>query len=139
MIPWRFQDYVTEDGHNLIQEWYEVQDVSVQVAFDTTLLLLRSVDDWLDPKVKEFKELDKQHLGLGELRFHISVLNQTNKRTYRRRFRPPGIWRPKNRDFIILLGCEKQGMTYTPHGAFDLALNYKAAFEQGRGTIREHF
>ncbi len=139
MIPWRFSVYVTEDGRNLIQEWYDKQDEDVQAAFDHTLLTLRAVDDWLDKDVKEFKALDRQHAGLGELRFHVPTVHPVNKRPYRRRFRPPGIWRPTQRDFIILLGCEKRQRAYIPHGAFDLALRYKADLEQGRGTIREYF
>ncbi len=30
-------DYHTDDGINLIQEWYDAQEAAVQVAFDYTL------------------------------------------------------------------------------------------------------
>lgn len=139
MIPWSFKDYWTEDGRNLIQEWYEDQGEEVQAAFDGTLLRLRTVDDWLDRKVKEFDLLRKQHNGLGELRFCVWGNHPGTGKLFRRRFRPAGIWRPKKREFILLLGCEKRDGNYIPHGAFDLALQYKRLLvEQRRGAIHEH-
>ena len=139
MVPWSFYDYWTADGRNLIREWYDVQDLEVQVAFDGTLLRLRAVDDWLDRRVKEFDVLRERHAGLAELRFSVPALHPDTGKKYKRRFRPVGIWRPEMRDFIILLGCEKTGGSYKPHGAFDLALEYKALFEQGSGFIHDHF
>ena len=138
MIPWSFKDYWTEDGHNLIQQWYEDQDDEVQAAFDGTLLRLRAVDDWLDRKVKEFDLLSRQHEGLGELRFYVWEDHPDTGKQFIRRFRPAGIWRPEKREFILLLGCEKAHGSYIPHDAFDLALRHKTLLEQGRGTIREH-
>lgn len=136
MIPWTFKDYWTEDGRNLIWEWYEAQDEEVQAAFDGTLLRLRAVDDWLDQRVKEFDLLKRHHAGLGELRFSVMARHPATGKSFKRRFRPVGVWRQEERDFIILLGCEKTGGNC--HSSFDLALQYKALFEQGRGTIREH-
>ncbi len=138
MNPWTFMDYCTDDGHNLIQEWYDQQDVALQAAFDQTLLILRAVDDWTDPGMREFKKLTKRHQGLAEIRFKIPVINPETRKPFERRFRPAGIWRPEKRDFILLLGCEKVGRTNIPHDAFGLALNYKAQFEEGKGRIYEH-
>ena len=138
MKPWTFMDYRTDGGHNLIQQWYNRQDVAVQAAFDQTLLTLRAVDDWTDPDVREFKELTGRHRGLAEIRFDIPAIHPETRKPFKRRFRPAGIWRPEKRDFILLLGCEKRGRTYIPHDAFGLALSYKAQFEEGKGTICEH-
>ncbi len=110
----------------------------MQVAFDGTLLRLRAVDDWLDHKVKEFYLLTRQHEGLGELRFHVWENHPDTRKQFKRRFRPAGIWHPEKREFILLLGCEKMSGSYIPHGAFDLALQYKALLEQGTGAIHEH-
>lgn len=138
MSLWRFFDYCTEDGVNLIQVWYLEQDGKVRAAFDATVFVLGATKDWEDPKVKEFKLLQNRHAGLAELRFDIDVRPPRAPKSYKRRFRPVGIWRPEQRQFILLLGCEKTRLTYTPAGAFDTALKYKRQFEQGRGWIREH-
>lgn len=132
MALWRFMDYCTEDGRNLIQEWYAAQAEAVKAAFDATLFILAATEDWTVKKFDGFKILTERHVGLGEIRFDL-MLNRK-----KRKFRPVGIWPPSGRDFMILLGCEKSGRIYTPLNAFDLALEYKAQFEQGRGTICEH-
>ena len=138
MTLWRFSDYCTADGKNLIQQWYSEQDEAVQAVFDETLLTLRVVEDWADPGVMEFKELTREHRGLSEIRFDIPVVDPNTKKLFKRRFRPVGIWRPDRREFIFLLGCEKSGRTYKPHNAFGLALAHKEQFEQGKGMICEH-
>ncbi len=131
-------DYETEDRLNLIQQWYEVQDDAVKVAFDYTLRILAATEDWNDSSVKEFKVLTRKHVGLCEIRFKTDA-RHPNGEPYKRRFRPVGVWRPDSRDFVLLLGCEKWGMNYIPPNAFDLALDYKTQyFEQGRGAIYEH-
>ena len=138
MALWRFMDYCTESGQNLIQEWYEAQGDAVKAEFDATLLTLGATEDWTATGVDEFKVLTGRHAGLCELRFDIGVREPGSRKSSKRRFRPVGIWRLEYRDFIILLGCEKSGRIYIPADAFDLALEYKALFEQGRGTICEH-
>jgi hypothetical protein len=140
MALWRFLDYVTEDGRNLIQEWYAEQDAAVQAQFDATLFMLGAFDDWEDPSLLEFRPLSRKHIGLGEVRFHLSTTTAGAKRPHRRRFRPVGIWPVlAEREFILLLGCEKTRMTYKPHGAFDVAAALRAALvDQGKGTTCEH-
>ncbi len=139
MALWRFFDYVTEDDHNLIEEWYAVQDPEVQAQFDATLFVLGATEDWEAEDVEEFKPLTRNHAGLGEVVFHINALAPGAKKAHRRRFRPVGIWPPAvNREFVLILGCEKSRSTYMPHDAFGTALRHKALLEAGRGTIREH-
>lgn len=131
-------DYCTADGNNLIRQWYDQQDAGVQAVFDETVLTLRAIDDWSDPNVMEFKELTKKHRGLGEVRFDIFAVHPNTKKPFKRRFRPVGVWRPAQREFVFLLGCEKSGRSYKPNDAFGLALAYKEQFEQGKGMICEH-
>lgn len=139
MALWTFFDYITEDNHNLIEDWYSFQDPEVQAEFDATLFVLAATDDWEDPHVEEFKALTRKHMGLGEVRFHISAFAPGAKRPHRRRFRPVGIWPGfVHREFILLLGCEKRGKQFIPHDAFGVALTHKALLEAGRGTTREH-
>jgi hypothetical protein len=139
MSLWRFFDYVTEDGHDLVEEWFQEQDPEVRARFKATLLILRGTEDWEDPSVKEFKPLTKEHKGLGEVRFHVEALAPGATRRHRRRFRPVGPWPPEeDRRFVLILGCEKSRMTcMESHKVFDSALRYKALLGQGKGTIRE--
>ena len=138
MALWRFFDYITEDGQNLVEDWYIVQDPAVQAQFDATLLILSAVDDWEDEDVEEFKPLTHKHIGLGEVRFYLDAFAPGAKKPHRRRFRPVGIWPPAvDREFVLILGCEKSGRTFIPHDAFGVALSHKALLEQGRGTTNE--
>jgi hypothetical protein len=140
MAVWAFSDYITEDGVNLISDWYDAQDPEVQAQFDVALYILGATEDWEQDGVEEwFKPLLRRHAGLGEVRFYIDAKAPGAKKPRRRRFRPAGVWpTPIGREFILILGCEKRGMTYMPHDAFGLALRHKALLEQGRGTTREH-
>ena len=98
-------DYVTEDGQNLILDWYEIQDDAVRAQFDVTLDILKAVQDWTDEDVEEFKPLTKKHVGLGEIRFDVPALAPGAKRPHKRRFRPVGIWPSLNDgEFILILG-----------------------------------
>ena len=136
MELWTFRDYRTDDSppKNLIQEWYGRQDISVQVEFDATVKILAKTEEWR--KAKEFKVLNRQHAGLGELRF--CVRDRKHGKEIKRRFRPVGIWNEHLRDFTFLIGCEKSREIYTPPDAFNLALEYKSRLEQGKGSTREH-
>ena len=132
-------NYVTADGENLIRTWYERQEDVVRAQFDATLAILRATEDWEAQNVEEFKPLTKAHVGLGEIRFDIEARALGAKRPHKRRFRPVGIWPSvKDREFILILGCEKYGRTFIPHAAFDIAMDLKAKLEAGKGTICEH-
>ena len=132
----RFCHSIMRDS--VVEQWYIAQDPEVQAEFDATLLILRATEDWEDRSVKEFKTLTRRHAGLGEVVFHINTLAPGAKRPHRRRFRPVGIWPPTaDREFVLILGCEKRGREFIPHDAFGKALVYKAMLEQGRGTTRE--
>jgi hypothetical protein len=133
MPLWRFMDYISDEGTNLIQEWYKAQDdEGIRADFDATLFILGGTEDWTHKRVKAFKVLTGKHVGLCELRFTVEIERK------KRRFRPLGIWRKDSRDFVLLGGCEKSGRILIPSNAFDLALHYKAEFEGGKGRINEH-
>lgn len=86
----------------------------------------------------EFKELTGPHAGLSEILFDVEMRTPGARKTSKRRFRPVGIFRELEREFIFLMGCEKSGRIYIPAGAFDTAMNYKVALEKGLGAIDEH-
>jgi hypothetical protein len=139
MGPWRFLDYVTSGGQNLITEWYASQEEGVQSAFDGALRILGATENWLDPPLGEFKVLTGRHAGLCEIRFDLEIFNPQSKKWTKRKFRPATIWFPEERSLVLLIGCEKSGRIYTPHNAFDLALEHKRQYEAGNGTLYEHF
>jgi hypothetical protein len=127
MTFWRFMDYCSEAGNNLIEEWYFDHDASVQADFDTTLDLLAGTHDWRG--LREFKMLAGKHSRLGEIRF----------KTKKVQYRIAGFFGPPSRAFTLLVGCEKRQRIYKPPDAFDVALKRLSLYRQGRGTIREHF
>lgn len=133
MQPWTFLYYETEDGERLAQNWYEAQDEAVQAEIDAALAILRATDDWRDAEsktgyVRQFAELKRRHCGIAEIR--IEVIQQDGKK---RKFRLAGIWREKERQFIVLVGCAKTGQLHIL--AFDLALKLKRQYAQGRGRM----
>lgn len=137
MPLWQFLDYCPQEGENCIQDWYSAQDVSVQARFDATLDLLSIKRHWVrkepdDPEVGEFKVLERQHVGLCEIRFEVD-------RPKKRQFRPLGIWREESYIFILLNAYEKSGRATIPPNALNRALELKAMWEEGRGTICDHF
>jgi hypothetical protein len=115
-----------------VKDWYEVQDDDVQAAFDVTVSILLDYRDWGDDH-HEFKVLNRQHVGLGEIRFKVDTPNE-------RKFRPVGIWPPlAHREFILLMGCEKPRRgVYIPPDAFTQALEYKRMLEAGIGEVRDY-
>jgi hypothetical protein len=130
MPLWRFMAYEPAPGSCPIQDWYAAQDEAVQAEFDAALATLSATVDWTD--AKSFKVLTKNHIGLGEMRFRLDGPPI-------RRFRPVGIWPPLvEREFILLVGCEKRRYVYTPADAFTLALEYKRRLEAGIGETHEY-
>lgn len=118
-------DLWSEDQTNLIVEWREQQTEEVQAALEFTVKTLSVSQDWSG--LAEVKELKGQHVGLWELRFKVD----------KRNFRVAGFRR--NDQFILILGCRKNGRSTVPPRAFDLALKMKQRFEkQGRGAIYDH-
>ena len=106
MALWRFLDYVDSDGNNLVRQWYLDQPPQVRAAFDATIMLLGGIADWESDEVEEFKALSERHAGLGEVRFHVMASVLGGKRPFRQRYRPVGIWPPRQEfEFIFLLGC----------------------------------
>ena len=137
MATWRLLDYVTEENRNLTQEWYATQATEIRAEFDVTVAILEQTDDWTDPLIDQSKVLTGRHVGLSEVKFYIDE-PRPRAHPMRRRFRTPGLYRPVEREFIFILGCEKRGLNTLPAGAFDDALRYKAEFEQGRGRLNDH-
>lgn len=136
MSHWRFVEYVGADGKRPFSAWYCLQDKEVKAAFDFLVLQRRVMPDWTAApsraSQKQFAQLTREHAGLHELRFWVS---NDVRPSQPRRLRVAGIFRPSEREFVLLAGCEKRmgGEIYDPADAFDTALKLKAALEAGRG------
>ena len=79
MSIWQIKAYYLRGGTCPIQDWYRVQDVSVQAEFDATLAVLKATVNWR--KTRAFGALKRAHVGLGEIRFKL-------EKPELRRFRP---------------------------------------------------
>lgn len=125
MNPWKFIDYCSPAGNNLIEKWYSKLPIQAQTDFDVTLKLLSITTDWRD--LQEFKRLTGKHSQLGEIRFTSNKV----------RYRPAGYFGPGASTFTILIGCTKKQNIYDPPHAFDLALKRKGLLEQGKASTHE--
>lgn len=131
MAYWDFSDYITE-GHTCpILDWWAAQDEEVQAAFEILIKALSETEDWeaLEPSRRKHKVLTGKHAGMCELMFTVNGKGK---------FRPLGLWRPEQRDFILLGGCKKRRSSTIPPGAFDHAFDLMLKFNDGRGGIRSH-
>jgi hypothetical protein len=123
MALWKFMDYCSPAGNNLIEAWYESIREEAQAEFDVTLKALSISADWRE--MKEFKHLGRE--GLCEIRFKSGNVQ----------YRPAGFFGPGEKCFSIYVGCKKKGGVYTPPDAFDLAIKRKSDVSRGRGSLRE--
>ncbi len=124
---WRFLDYCSAAGNNLIEEWYQkVLDATAQAEFDVVLKMLSVTDDWRG--LSEFESLGRE--GLCTIRFKAGKSGKIQ-------YRPVGFFGPGERTFSIYVGCSKKGNIYTPPDAFDLALKRRGKVERKEAFLRE--
>jgi len=123
MSLWRFFDYHSPAGNNLIEEWYLGIPVMAQADFDVTLKLLSITADWHG--LQEFKALGRK--GLCEIRFKSGGVQ----------YRPCGFFGPGERAFSIYVGCYKKQRIYEPPDAFDLAIKRRGLVKRGEATVHE--
>jgi hypothetical protein len=130
MSYWEFFDYITEDRRNPVLEWWGTLEPEPKADFEFLVLTLSETEDWdeMKERKRKYKELARRYPGMYELKYKVAGTN----------FRPLGILKRVERQFIFLGGCEKHGLWTAPPGAFDEAYKLKKQYEQGRGTIRAH-
>jgi len=125
MALWRFLDYCSPAGNNLIEEWYEELPDEAQAGFDVTVKVLSITEDWRG--LPEFTSLGRD--GLCEIRFKAGKIQ----------YRPAGFFGPGIKCFSIYVGCSKKGRVYTPPDAYDLALKRRGKVQRGEAFLRERF
>jgi hypothetical protein len=125
MALWRFMDYYSEAGNNMIQEWYKRRDPDVRADFDTTLknLSIAPAPEWRD--MKEFKHLGRE--GLCEVRFTTANVQ----------YRVAGFFGPGERTFSLYVCATHKQKVYNPPNALDLAIKHRNGVKNGKGTLRE--
>jgi hypothetical protein len=130
MSYWEFLDYITENHHNPVSQWWGTLSPQAKSDFDALVTVMSETEDWDDVKKKKrkYKELERAHVGLCELIYKSDGKNM----------RPLGILKREARQFIFLGGCEKHPFWTVPANAREDALKYKMQFENGRGTTRAH-
>jgi hypothetical protein len=123
MALWRFMDYCSSAGNNLIEEWYWDLPEEAQAEFDVTLKTLSITEDWRG--LSEFDSLGRD--GLCEIRFKAGKVQ----------YRPAGCFGPGAKCFSIYVGCYKKGKVYNPPDAFDLAIKRRGKVLRGEASLRE--
>ena len=123
MALWKFMDYCSPAGNDLIEEWYLDLPEEAQAEFDVTLKALSIVEDWRE--MSEFDSLGRE--GLCEIRFKSANVQ----------YRPAGFFGPGAKCFSIYVGCQKKGKVYSPPDAFDLAIKRKGKVARREASLRE--
>jgi hypothetical protein len=130
MAYWEFLDYITEDRRNPIMDWWGTLEPEPKADFNLLVVTMSETEDWDEVKEskRKYKELSRNFPGMYELKFKVGRTN----------YRPLGILKRVERQFVFLGGCEKHGFWTVPRDAFNEAYKQKMQFEQGKGTTRAH-
>ena len=123
MALWRFMDYCSAAGNNLIEEWFWDLPEDAQAEFDVTVKTLSITEDWRG--LSEFDNLGRE--GLCEIRFKAGKIQ----------YRPAGFFGPGPRCFSIYVGCQKKGKVYDPPDAFGLAIKRRGMVQRGEASLSE--
>lgn len=107
---WTFKCYITENGRDVIAEWYEGLPIKAQAKFDWCISSFRDLPQHLWSK-EHFEPL-KGFEGIFELRFTINNIV----------YRPLGCFAPHRHDFTLLIGAREHGDRFEPKNAPKTAL-----------------
>jgi phage-related protein len=125
MDSWKFMDYISPVGRNVIQDWYDRLLMRERADFDAFIRILAKTAEW---KYPDFRWLQgKKYRGIGEIRF------DSEKKAHR----VVGYFSLTSHQYVMLIGCFHKQRVYTPANALDTAVQRKKLLEQGRGGIHE--
>lgn len=137
---WEFQDYVTPDGNVPVEDWCSNHlSPAERAEFDVAVDYLRRIEDWDSVKKskRKYRQLSRELEGLTEIKFEVTTQNNRGRNT-KKRFRPVGILKREEQQFVFLGGFQKSQKGPVPKDAFEKLLKHKQDFENKRGLIREH-
>jgi len=125
---WTFKGFLSENGRDIFQEWYEQLPERAQAKFDTILEYLRDTPQtqWSTTLVLALTETE----GIFEIRFKIrNVL-----------YRPLRCFGPGRGEFTLLVPAREHGNAFEPKNAIALAAARRRIVLQEKGRAREcHF
>jgi hypothetical protein len=136
---WKFSQYVRDDQSVPIEDWYSTLAPEERAEFDIAIDVFERTDDWDSYKRihEKYLELERELKGLTELKFDMTT--RQGGKNYTKRFRPVGFMNKGEKTFILLGGFQKGRRNKPiPENAFERILKDKKAFENGRGSIRDH-
>jgi len=119
---WRFRDYVSSRGIDVIEEWYSSLPKRSQVAFRQRLMHLRDrpQSEWESPSAKPYaKRLPD---GIWEIRFLKDDVQH----------RPLGFFGPRAGEFTLLMGAAEKGGRFVPRDARRKAVQRKSEVQGDR-------
>ena len=125
---WRFWDYVSPAGNNLIKEWVQGLSGEAQLFFNSILKNIRNTDrpqEWIS--FKGFLSGKYRKEKIWELEF-ISD---------KRQYRVLGVFGPGRKEATLLVGCYHKQRVYQPPNALDEAVKRKKGLSERRATRRE--
>jgi hypothetical protein len=126
---WTFWDFVSLDGSNPIDDWYQSLSEEAMSSFDALLKANQKIKlqiHWLGFKgfLKGAKLQDER---IWELQFSAD----------KRQYRVLGKFGDVRKQVILLVGCYHKGNVYTPPDALDLAPKRAKALREGKARIYE--
>lgn len=134
MAFWQILEYQTDEGEHHFRDWYGAQAPVVVATLEATLVTLGATEDWDDPELRSFKVFTRkpEHLGLAQIQFEVIEGKKKHQ------FRVLGLLRQEQKEFVVLMGFEKNGRSPNPPNAYDLALDLRMQIEDGRGLIYDY-
>ena len=122
---WKFRDFLSSSGRNVIDEWYKDLPAAGRAEFDALLSALAVLPRWGMP---EFRVLtgSKKYAHLSELRFKSANVQH----------RVPGF--VGVREYTMLIGCTHKQQVYSPTNALDTAATRRRQVLSGERETCEH-
>jgi hypothetical protein len=121
MDMWKFYDFLSTRGDNLIRQWLDSLPDKASAKIDARILYMRAVPVWPEQYVSAIRGWP----GLVELRIG-SAGNQ---------YRPLGSYLP-GREFVLVLGAIEKGKL--PKRVLQVAYDNRNIAITDRSRIREH-
>lgn len=122
---WSFRCYVTPDGVDVIDEWYEKQPLQLQAKFDTRMRYLQqqSRSAWVRPY---FDTLSGPCTGLGEVRFEWKNVQ----------YRPIG-FASGEMEFTFVFVAEEHENRFIPRNTCKRSQERKTEIQKDRNKARD--
>jgi len=125
---WKFWDYVSPNGNNLIEEWRQGLSDTGRFMFDNLLKNNRKTEkplEWIG--FKRFIKGQGERERLWELHFYSD----------KRQYRMIGAFGPGRKEAALLLGCYHKQRAYSPPDAIETAFRRKRDLWEGIATFHE--